>query len=174
MKILQTVTVTCVPNQNVKWRRAGSSSQCRPAFPKILLSVLQTAYVRIVRFLTGFFADAPPISQDKTVSKVNFSIIQLVRTVWTHIFNYTDALHSDDYFVYIYESCSQSKTAEHFLQKQCTVCAAFADASFLKRLLSGWSLFPWFPAFFLLFVGFVQPLITDSFEFKPTMYKEDS
>ena len=56
--------------------------------------------------------------------------------MWTHIFN-SDALHS--------------KTAEHFLQKQCTVCAAFADvkASFLERL-SGQSLFPWFRAFFLL------------------------
>ena len=32
-------------------------------------------------FLPDFFADAPPISQNKTVSKVNFSIIHLVRTV---------------------------------------------------------------------------------------------
>ena len=87
-------------------------------------------------------------------------------SVSTHIFNYTDALHLEDYFVYICESCSQSKTAEHFLQKQCTVCAAFVDAdkSFLERLLSGRSLFPWFRAFFLLFVGFVQPLITNSFQ----------
>ena len=35
--------------------------------------------VHIFRFLTGFLADAPPISQNKTVSKVKFSIIQLVK-----------------------------------------------------------------------------------------------
>ena len=54
---------------------------CRPAYPKILLSVLQTAYVHVFRFLTGFFADAPPISQSKTVSKVNFSTIHHAETV---------------------------------------------------------------------------------------------
>ena len=43
-------------------------SHCRPAYPKILLSILQTAYVRIFRFFTRFFVDAPPISQNKTVS----------------------------------------------------------------------------------------------------------
>ena len=32
-------------------------------------------------FLSDFFADAPLISQNKTVSKANFSIIHLVRTV---------------------------------------------------------------------------------------------
>ena len=66
-----------------------------------------------------------------------------------------------------------SKTVEHFLQKQCTVYAAFADAdmSFLEWLLSGWNLLPWFLAFFLFF-GFVQPLVTDSFKFKPAISKD--
>ena len=92
-------------------------------------------------------------------------------SVWTHIFNYTDVLENWHtmtlriYFVHICWSRSWSKTAEHFLQKQCTVCAAFADAhvTFLEQLLSGQSLFLWFHAFFLIFVGFVQPLITGSF-----------
>ena len=57
----------------------------RPAYPKMLLSVLPTAYVRSFTFLTFFFffflADVPPISQNKTVSQVNFSITHLVRTV---------------------------------------------------------------------------------------------
>ena len=37
------------------------------------------------------------------------------------------------------------KDRTKFLQKQCTVCAAFADAdmSFLERLMSGRSSFPW-------------------------------
>ena len=69
---------------------------------------------------------------------------------------------------------SGSKTTEHFLQKQYSVCAAFADAgaSFLARLLSDRSFFPWFLAFFLLFVGFVQLLVTDSFEFKPAISED--
>ena len=33
------------------------------------------------KFLARFFAEAPPISQNKTVSKVNFSVIHLVRIV---------------------------------------------------------------------------------------------
>ena len=53
----------------------------RPAYPKILLSILRTVYVLILRFLTGFFADAPSISQNEAVSKVKFSTIYLVRTV---------------------------------------------------------------------------------------------
>ena len=76
------------------------------------------------------------------------------------------------HFVYICSSLL-SKIAEHFLQMQSTVCAAFADTdtSFLERLLSDWSLLPWFLALFLFF-GFVQPLITDS-EFKPAISEDD-
>ena len=60
------------------------------------------------------------------------------------------------------------KVRTKFLQKQCTVCAAFADAdmSFLERLMSGRSLFPWSLAFFLLFLGSVQSLATDRFVYK--------
>ena len=42
-------------------------------------------------------------------------------------------------------------------------CFADAHASYLEWLLSGRSSFPWFLAFFLLFVSFVQPLVTDSY-----------
>ena len=122
-------------------------------------------------FFPGVFADAPPITQNKTVSKVNFSIIHLVRTVCELTSSIRRTTLRQLYFVYI---CSRSKTAEHFLQTQCTVCADFADAdtSFLEQLLSGRNLFPWFRAFFLLFVGFVHPLITNSFEFKPTISED--
>ena len=62
-------------------RSISYHSSCRPGYPKILLSVLQKAYVHIFRFLSGFSADALLINQNKTVSKVNISIIHLVRTV---------------------------------------------------------------------------------------------
>ena len=63
------------------------------------------------------------------------------------------------------------KDRTKFLQKQCTLCAAFADAnmSFLERLMSGRSLFPWSLAFFLLFLGSVQSLATDRFVYKPAI-----
>ena len=63
----------------------------RPAYPKIRLSVLQIAYVHIFwisppspRWI--FLADAascqaPPINQNKKMSKDKFSIMYLVRTV---------------------------------------------------------------------------------------------
>ena len=51
------------------------------------------------------------------------------------------------------------------------MCGAFADAdmSFLERLMSGQSLFPWSLAFFLLFLGSVQSLATVRFVYKPAM-----
>ena len=108
--------------------------------------------------------------QNKCQRSIFLSFI-LQQCVNSHLQLYRHTTLGRLYFVYICKSCSQSKTTEHFLQKQCTVCAAFADAdmSFFERLLSGRSLFPWFYAFFLLFVRFVKPLFTDSFEFKPTM-----
>ena len=57
----------------------------RPAYPKTLLSVLQTAYVRIFRFLTrSFFLQMhhQSLNQSKQNSvKGQFCIIHLVRTV---------------------------------------------------------------------------------------------
>ena len=158
--------------------------------PKMLLSVLQTACVRTVRFLNGFFVDAQipkqktvkaQIPKQKTVKGHFFCHSSCKKCAWTHIFNHTDALQTWHtmtlghlYFVYIYWKSFWSKTAEHFLQKKCTVCAAIADAntSLLEWLLSDRSLFSWFFAFFLFF-GFVQPLVTDSFEFKPIISEDD-
>ena len=158
----------------------------RPAYPEILLSVLRTAHVRIFTFLTGFFVDAPPISQNEavskvnfpiihlvrtvcelTVSKVNFSIIHLVKTVCEPTFSIIQTYYTRTTLFGLHLRKSFSIEDHKTLsQKQCTVCAAFADAdtSFLEQLLSGLSLFPWFRAFFLLFVGYMQPLITDSFK----------
>ena len=149
---------------------------------KFLLSVLQRACVRIFSFLTGFFccccSDAPPIKENKSVKEQYFSYSSWKNSIWTHIFNYTDLLQTGTFrrlhFVYICQSRFGSKTAEHFLQKQSTVSAAFTDAnaSLFERLLSGRSLFPWFLAFFLLFATFVQPLVTDRFEFKPAISED--
>ena len=75
------------------------------------------------------------------------------------------------YFVYICSSRSCQRL-QNTLQKQRTVCAAFADddMSFLERLSDRY-LFPWFFTFFLFF-GFVQLLATDS-ELKPTISEDD-
>ena len=58
-------------------------SNIRPAFPKIRLSVSTLNSLRpyFQIFDLIFYADAPPTNQNKTESKVNFSIIHLVRTV---------------------------------------------------------------------------------------------
>ena len=93
------------------------------------------------RFLTGFFADAPPISQKLNSVKAQFFYHSASKKqcVNSHLQFNTDALHSNDLFcLHICESCSRSKNIEHFLQKQCTMCAAYAgaDMSFLERVLS--------------------------------------
>ena len=108
------------------------------------------------------------------MKKVTFSIIHFVRTVCELIFSilqthYTQmtlfCLHLRKLF-----SIEDRRTLSP--QRKCIECAAFADpnTSFLEHLLSGQRLLPWFREFFLLFIGFVQPLITDSF--KPTILED--
>ena len=67
----------------------------RPAYPKRLLLVLQTARVHIFRFLPRYFEDAPPpVYQNKNVKGHFFSHSSCKKSEWTHIFNYTDALQN--------------------------------------------------------------------------------
>ena len=155
-------------------------AQTRPQF--ILQTCLpQNTSVRTPNSLCPYFqifdqiflcADTPPISQNEAVSKVNFSTIHLVRTVCELTFSIIPTHYTRATLFCLHQRKSFSKTAEHFLKKQRTVCAAFADAdaSFLERLLSGPSLFPWFRGLFLLFVGFMQPLTTNSF--KPAILED--
>ena len=72
---------------------------CRPAYPKILPSILQMACVHTFRFMGvfgGFFAlffcflwmhHVPSINQNKKVSKDNFSIVHLVKTAYELAFS---------------------------------------------------------------------------------------
>ena len=128
--------------------------------------------VCFVLFFCFFFADAPPINQDKKVSKDNFSIMYLLRTVCELTFSIKqmhyktgtlwhsdasilltsanvvlDKWHSESDAFILFTSAKSHllvqksfwiKVCKKFLQKQCTVCAAFADAdiSFLERLMS--------------------------------------
>ena len=64
-------------------------------------------------FLPDFFADAPPISQNKTVSKVNFS---------THIFNYTDALHLDDFILFTFTKVFLDQRLQNTFSKKNAPC----------------------------------------------------
>ena len=94
--------------QNVYRLMGGSSynwsSQTgwRPAYPKTLLSVLQTACVRIFRFLTGclgfFFCLFLRMRQQSIKSKKCqrkfFFHSSCKNSVWAHIFNYADALQN--------------------------------------------------------------------------------
>ena len=64
----------------------------RSAYPKILLSVLQTACIRIFRFLARFFCGySTNQSKQKSVKGQFFFHSYCKNSVWTHIFNYTDA-----------------------------------------------------------------------------------
>ena len=181
------------------WEGGGGGERTvsfpRPVYPKIHLSVLQTVCVRIFRFMIGlfrffffffFFADVPPISQDKKVSKGNFSIIHLSRTVCELTFSIKQTHYKTGILWHSYAFISVTlrllksrllvqkfwiKDRTKFFQKQCTVCAAFADGdmSFLERLTSGRSLFPWSLPFFL---GSVQSLATDRFVYKPAICED--
>ena len=57
-------------------------------------------------------------------------------SVWTHIFNYTDAPHSepDDFILFTSAKVILDQRLQNTFQKQYTMCAAFADAdaTFLK------------------------------------------
>ena len=98
---LQVQRVT--PASFATYTNYNNDGQCsyllmEPAYNKVLVPDLPTpkyfcpyseqAMSVFSDFWPDFLADTPPISQNKTVSKVNFSIIQLVQnSLWTHIFN---------------------------------------------------------------------------------------
>ena len=64
-------------NQNCA-NSTHTTTTTRPTYPKVHLSVLRTAYVRIFKFLTSFFLQ---MHHQSVKTKVNFSITHLVRTV---------------------------------------------------------------------------------------------
>ena len=63
------------------------------------LSVLWTAHVRIFRFFYWIFCGCTNQSQQKSVKGYFFNHSSCKNSEWTHIFNYTDALHSDDFIL---------------------------------------------------------------------------
>ena len=82
-------------------QQAAETPKTRPAYPKILLSVLQTAYVCISRFLTGFFCGCTTYQPKQTSVKGQFLYHSSCKNkMWTHILNYTYALHSDDFILF--------------------------------------------------------------------------
>ena len=112
------------------------------------------------------------IKTKKCQRTIFLSYTSFKSSVWTHIFNKTDALQNWHtmtlslrllksfwikdtrkplFCLRLLKSCLLVlklfwiKDHRKKLQKQCSVCAAFADAnmSFLERLMSGQSLFPW-------------------------------
>ena len=111
-------------------------------------------------FLPDFFSEAPPISQNEAMSKVNFSIIHLVRTVCELTFTIIQTHYTQTTLICL-------RLRKSFLiedHRTLSPKTMHRVCCFRGCLLSGRSLFPWFRGFFLLFVGFVQPLITDSFK----------
>ena len=153
---------THLPKSVVKTTLQPRYSRCsrlqktyRPAYPKILLSVLQGAYPmsKLLYFLPDFlvfFVNAPQIKT--TTTKKNSVKGQFVyhsscmNSVWTHIFNYTDALQIRhtmtlgrlNLFTQICQSHSWSKTTEHFLQTMHRVCCF----CWCRRIIS-WTVIVW-------------------------------
>ena len=119
-------------------------------------------------FWPDFFEDAPTIKTKQCQRTIFVSIIHLVRIVYELTFSIIQ-IHTGTqmplFCLHVLKSFS-IEDCRTLSPKQCNVRAAFTDAdvSFLERLLSGRSLFPWFRVTFLLFTGFAQPL---SFEIKP-------
>ena len=60
---------------------------CRPAYTKILRSVLRTAYVRIFRFFYWIFFQVHHQSKQNSVKYKFFYHSSYKNSVWTHIFN---------------------------------------------------------------------------------------
>ena len=77
------------------------STAYRPAYPKTLLSVLRKAAVRIFRFWPDFFFCWCTTNHSKrsSVKGQFFYYSSCKKSVWTHIFNYTEALHSENFIL---------------------------------------------------------------------------
>ena len=86
--------------------------------------VLWTAYVLIFRFLTRFFCRCTTNqSKQKQCQRPVFYHSSCKNSVWTHIFNYTDALHSDYLFTSVQVILDQ-KPQNTFSKKTKHMCAA--------------------------------------------------
>ena len=106
-----------------------------------------------VTVFSYFGLDFPPrctTNQSKlNVSKDNFSILLFVKTECEPTFSIILMSYKTGTLTFgrLYFNTSarvilDQKTEEHFIQKQCTMCAAFTDADFLEQMMSGQSLFP--------------------------------
>ena len=187
----------CVDREGERERGVGGRERTvsfpRPVYPKIHLSVLQTVCVRIFRFMIGLFSlfcfflrmyhqSVKTKKRQRTIflsyifqeqCELTFSIKQThykTGTLW-HSYAFilvTLRLLKSRLLV---QKSFWIKDRTKFLQKQCSVCAAFADGdmSFLERLTSGRSLFPWSLPFSL---GSVQSLATDRFVYKPAICED--
>ena len=141
-----------------RWQHLSSCIK-QTCLPQILLSVLTLnslcPYFLIFDRIFFFWWMHHQSITTRQCQRASF-LSSFKNSVWTHNkYRRTTKLahyeHLVAFICFICESCSGSKTAEHFLQKQCTMCAAFTEAnvSFPERLLSAQSLFPWFRACFL-------------------------
>ena len=132
----------------------------RPAYPKYFCQCQYSKQpVSIFSyfwpdFLCFAFDDAPPVNQNKTeVSKDNFSIIHLVRTVYKLTFSIIQmplfCLHLLNTF---------------WIKDRRTLSPKAMNGCSLVRAC--------FLAFFLLFVSFMWPFVTDTFQFKPAVSED--
>ena len=83
--------------------------------------------VHIFRFFTGFFCGSPPLSQNKTVSKVNFFYHSSCKNnVRTHIFTYTETLHSDDFILFTFVKVILNWRTHNTFSKSNAPCVLFS------------------------------------------------
>ena len=140
---------------------------------KILLSVLRTAYVYIFRFLTGFFffcGCATKQSKQNSVKGKFFHHSSFKNNVNSRLQLYTEALHSDDFILFTSAQVVPDRRTLSKNNAPCVLLSLTLAHPFLNGCcLVGVCFLGFDRAFFLLFVGFLQPLITDSFEFKPAI-----
>ena len=91
-KLQQATSISRVLDQNGISRLHNMLSL---TYPKILLSVLQTARVRIFRFLTAFYCGRTTNHQKQNSVKGHFFCYSSCKkSPWTHIFNHTEALQN--------------------------------------------------------------------------------
>ena len=109
-------------------------------------------------------------SKQNSVKAQFFSISSCKNSVWTHICKYTDALHLDDFILF-----TSAKVIRHQRpQNTCSKNNAPCCLRWCRRILS-WTVVLWseFVSLVLCILPplrwFMQPLVTNSFEFNPTV-----
>ena len=111
-------------------------------------------------------------SKQNSVKGQFFYCSSCKKSVRTHIFSFTDALHLHDFILFTSVKVVLDRRPQNTFSKNNAPCVLLSLMPMHPFLNKSCLVGVCFLAFFLLFIDFVQPLIIDNSEFKPAILED--